>query len=211
MQPRYYRITTISRMFFSKAFLFSCLLSFALLPAVAQQPAAGNYKDFPLKRLNYEDGTSQCGYYDESNKSLYDCKGNVLKSNSPVLKISGSDYCCGEAAGRLNVAAKSIYFPAGSAKILEKAKPALDVVAEVLNKNPAIKITVETHTDIVGNPDKNQLLSEARAAAIKSYLASKGIDESRISSVGFGETKPIDGIKTATGRVKNSRVELAIQ
>lgn len=211
MQPRYYHITTISRQLFGRVFLFSCLLLFALSTSTAQQASNANYKDFPLKRLNYEDGTSQCGYYDEGNKILYDCKGNVLKSTSPVLKVSGSDYCCGEAAGRLNAAARNISFTTGGAKILERAKPALDEIAEVLKENPSATIRVETHTDVEGSSERNLALSEARAVAIKSYLAGKGVEERRINSVGYGEARPVAPNTTAAGRAKNNRVELVIQ
>jgi outer membrane protein OmpA-like peptidoglycan-associated protein len=72
-------------------------------------------------------------------------------------------------------------------------------------------VDVNGHTDSQGKDDKNQTLSDNRAAAVKRYLVSKGIAESRLTSTGFGAAKPIADNKTATGRAKNRRTELAVR
>jgi len=54
-------------------------------------------------------------------------------------------------------------------------------------------------------------LSESRAASVKAYLVSKGIDESRLTSAGYGQDKPIADNKTAAGRAKNRRVEMSVR
>jgi outer membrane protein OmpA-like peptidoglycan-associated protein len=71
-------------------------------------------------------------------------------------------------------------------------------------------LKIDGHTDNVGNDDFNMKLSDGRAASVRKYLISKGIDESRLESEGFGETTPVADNKTATGRSKNRRVEMKV-
>lgn len=66
-------------------------------------------------------------------------------------------------------------------------------------------------TDSIGTEKYNQALSERRANSAKDYIVKKGVDPSRISAQGFGETKPIADNKTAAGRAKNRRVEIKVQ
>ncbi|MBL7694911.1 MAG: OmpA family protein, partial [Ferruginibacter sp.] len=72
-------------------------------------------------------------------------------------------------------------------------------------------VQIDGHTDDVGKDENNQTLSENRAAAVKAYLVSKGIEESRLASAGYGETKPVADNKTAAGRAKNRRVEMSVR
>lgn len=77
----------------------------------------------------------------------------------------------------------------------------------LLNDNPELKFSIEGHTDNQGNKDINQPLSERRAAAVRNWLVGKGIDSSRLTNKGFGDTVPIDTNKTPEGRANNRRVE----
>jgi outer membrane protein OmpA-like peptidoglycan-associated protein len=82
---------------------------------------------------------------------------------------------------------------------------------DFIKKYPGAKIRLEGHTDWKGTEQYNQVLSEKRAEATKEYLVSKGnIDASRISTIGYGETKPVATNKTDDGRFKNRRVEILI-
>jgi len=81
---------------------------------------------------------------------------------------------------------------------------------EALKQYPTLKLAIEGHTDNVGKPEKNKTLSEARAASVKQYLLSKGIDAARLDSVGYGDTKPTQDNKTAKGRAANRRIEFKI-
>jgi OOP family OmpA-OmpF porin len=63
----------------------------------------------------------------------------------------------------------------------------------------------------VGTDQYNQNLSERRAAAVNAYLTKRGVDSSRITTKGFGESKPIADNKTAEGRAKNRRVEIKVR
>lgn len=112
---------------------------------------------------------------------------------------------------KVNKAAKNIFFTTGSAKLLAKSYNSLKEVAQILKDNPSYKIDVDGYTDITGNADKNQVLSESRAASVKQYLIGNGVDESRIVSTGHGINDPIADNKTAEGRAKNRRVEMKLR
>ncbi len=112
---------------------------------------------------------------------------------------------------KVNLAAKNIFFATGSARLLAKSYASLDNVVNILNDNSSYKVDVEGHTDITGTAEKNQVLSESRAASVKAYLVSKGVDESRVTSTGFGINKPVADNKTAAGRAKNRRVEMKLK
>ena len=78
-------------------------------------------------------------------------------------------------------------------------------------KYPVAQITVEGHTDAIGTEQYNQSLSERRAEAVKKYLAKEGgIDETKISTIGYGESKPVTLNDTAEGRAANRRAEILI-
>jgi OOP family OmpA-OmpF porin len=89
-----------------------------------------------------------------------------------------------------------------------KGQDVLGPVVKTMKDNPTLKVSVEGHTDSVGSDAYNQRLSERRAAAVKSYLVSEGIDGSRISTVGYGEAKPVASNSTEAGRAQNRRAEV---
>ncbi|MGE7369520.1 OmpA family protein [Neorhizobium sp. NPDC001467] len=86
----------------------------------------------------------------------------------------------------------------------------LDSVAIVLNKFGKTYIDINGHTDSTGSLQHNQGLSERRAASVANYLGSRGIDQRRISTMGFGPSQPIATNATPDGRAQNRRVEVAI-
>jgi outer membrane protein OmpA-like peptidoglycan-associated protein len=71
-----------------------------------------------------------------------------------------------------------------------------------------LKIGVEGHTDSVGSPKSNKILSDDRAKAVVGEIVARGIDANRLSAVGHGQDRPIADNKTEEGRAKNRRVEL---
>ena len=105
-----------------------------------------------------------------------------------------------------------VSFPtANKDKILSRSFTTLNSVADLLSKNKWVKkVRVEGHTDAQGNEDYNLDLSQRRAASVLRYLTESGIDADRLTSEGFGETKPIGTNRTAKGRGKNRRVEFII-
>ncbi len=111
---------------------------------------------------------------------------------------------------RVNVAANNILFVTGSAKLQSKSFKGLNDVAKIMIENPGMSLAIDGHTDNVGTEEKNQILSDNRAASVKAYLVSKGVDESRITSQGHGEMMPIADNKTAAGRQQNRRSEMTL-
>ena len=112
---------------------------------------------------------------------------------------------------KINFAAKNIFFSTGSAKLLPKSFKSLDGVAALLASDKSLMITIDGHTDNTGDATKNQKLSEARAASVKQYLVSKGLEEGRASVNGYGDTKPLAENKTVAGRAKNRRTEMTVR
>lgn len=86
----------------------------------------------------------------------------------------------------------------------------LDSVALVLKKFDKTFVDVNGHTDSTGSQQHNQALSERRAASVAYYLAGRGIDQRRVSAVGFGSSQPVASNATPEGRAQNRRVEVAI-
>jgi outer membrane protein OmpA-like peptidoglycan-associated protein len=105
---------------------------------------------------------------------------------------------------------RGVNFDFDKAVIREDAKPILDAAVATLKEEPAIAVSVEGHTDAVGTDAYNQRLSERRAKAVSDYLSAHGIDASRLSVNGFGESKPVADNDTAAGRAQNRRVELQV-
>jgi outer membrane protein OmpA-like peptidoglycan-associated protein len=83
-------------------------------------------------------------------------------------------------------------------------------VVELLEKNPTLSIELGGHTDNVGKPEANQKLSEQRAKAVMVYLTNKGIEPSRLSYKGYGESQPVAPNDTEEGRATNRRTEIKI-
>jgi outer membrane protein OmpA-like peptidoglycan-associated protein len=86
----------------------------------------------------------------------------------------------------------------------------LNRVVKLLSENPAIEIEMSAHTDSRGSDEYNFKLSDNRAKSVMDYIISKGIDSSRITSHGYGETKPVTTNDTDEGRQLNRRVEFKI-
>ena len=79
----------------------------------------------------------------------------------------------------------------------------------MLKEHPELKLVIEGHTDNVGKPDGNQVLSEKRANAVRQYLVDTyQIEAARLQAKGLGQTKPVTGNDTPEGRQNNRRVEL---
>ncbi len=104
-----------------------------------------------------------------------------------------------------------VFFNTGSDRIQARSFDLLDQVAAALQKAKHVKkLRIEGHTDSAGNDKKNLDLSARRAAAVVRYLAEKGVEATRLSSEGFGETRPIADNKKKDGRSANRRVEFVI-
>lgn len=103
---------------------------------------------------------------------------------------------------------ENTYFETNKAELKKSCIPSLDSLATILKQNPEVAIRIEGHTDNVGSSENNLKLSKERAASVRAFLISKGIDPGRITSEGFGDTRPLMSNDTEEGKSKNRRVEV---
>ncbi len=104
-----------------------------------------------------------------------------------------------------------LLFDTGSAQLNPGAYDRLRSVAVTLNNYPKSQVIIKGHTDSVGEEAFNQRLSEERSDRVRSFLVAEGVDPSRISAIGFGESLPVTTNSTAEGRTQNRRVEIEIR
>ena len=113
-----------------------------------------------------------------------------------------------EVQKQLNDYARTILFDTGKSSIKAESTSVMVDIITILKEYPNAKFTVEGHTDSVGSEKLNQSLSESRALSVKEFLVDKGIEEFRLSAVGYGESKPMATNNTRAGRTQNRRVEI---
>ena len=157
-------------------------------------PGVARYQGCPIP------DTDGDGVNDEEDKCINE-KGPASNFGCPIIDEV--------IVKKINMAAENVFFATGSFKLLAKSFKPLNDVVTILNANPTYKLSIDGHTDITGTPEKNQTLSENRAASVKAYLVSKGIAENRLTSTGYGQDKPRADNKTVKGRALNRRVEMA--
>ncbi len=116
-----------------------------------------------------------------------------------------------EVMATLNEYAKTILFDTGKSTFKKQAVEVLKAMTAIFKEYPQADFVIAGHTDSVGSDKSNQLLSEKRATAVRDYLISNGINADRLTTVGFGESKPVDTNNTATGRQNNRRTEVTLK
>lgn len=104
----------------------------------------------------------------------------------------------------------NIYFASGSATLKPESYPILDSVAILMRDNPTARIQIAGHTDSDGSDSYNQNLSENRAQSVFQYLVSTGIDGSRLTTIGYGESVPVAPNDTPANKAKNRRIEFTV-
>jgi len=102
-----------------------------------------------------------------------------------------------------------VLFDFNKATLKPESDSVLGKVAALLKADASIKAEVEGHTDNVGGDDYNLKLSDARAASVRNWLVQHGIDAARLTSEGYGKSRPVADNATDSGRARNRRVELA--
>lgn len=110
----------------------------------------------------------------------------------------------------LAAAASNIQFETGSANLLGMSYPVLDQVVSIMRQYPGYSLSIGGHTDSQGNDANNMALSERRSLTCFNYLVSKGIERTRMSYAGYGETRPVADNATVEGRAMNRRVEFRL-
>jgi outer membrane protein OmpA-like peptidoglycan-associated protein len=102
---------------------------------------------------------------------------------------------------------EGVNFESGKSTITQDSYISLMKVVDIMETFPEATFEIVGHTDNIGNKDKNMVLSADRANAVKNFLVEKGIAESRITTQGLGDTKPVASNKTPEGRAQNRRIE----
>ena len=108
----------------------------------------------------------------------------------------------------INSEKSRILFKADSSTLDSSDLMIIDTFKSLLDKYPDTTVTIEGHASSDGSEAYNQKLSEKRAAAVKKSLVDKGISADRLTTVGYGETKPVEPNNTTKGRARNRRVQL---
>lgn len=130
----------------------------------------------------------------------------VIEQEDMKQDITANDIL--ESLNSTGTATLHINFETGKADIKPESQKIVDEITTMLKQNPSLKLSIEGHTDNVGNATSNKTLSEKRANAILAALVSKGISKDRLSGKGWGQDKPVADNSTEEGRAKNRRVEL---
>lgn len=146
-----------------------------------------------------------CPWKDSDGDSVLDKDDACVDVPGPVANNG-----CPDIEEKLNAIGAVIPFDSEKAEITGEAKTVIDGAYEILAQYSTLGVTIEGHTDSRGPEGFNQKLSEARAAAVKDYLVKKGIDASRLSTVGYGESQPIASNMNKDGRKQNRRVEFKV-
>ncbi|MEM6320689.1 MAG: OmpA family protein [Bacteroidota bacterium] len=136
-------------------------------------------------------------------KTILSKKGKYLPLQEITLWMSPNEE-------NTEIKIEPIYFQQSESTILEPSYAALDDLLMLLQQNEQLHIRVEGHTENRGKPKDLLDLSEARAFAVKRYLMDRGIDSQRITTKGFGGTKPVKPNRNEELRRKNRRVEVRI-
>ena len=103
----------------------------------------------------------------------------------------------------------SIYFSFNSDELREESEPTLREIGDIMRRHPDWKLSVAGHTDAIGGDAPNLDLSKRRSASVKNALAGRfGVNAARLTTTGYGRSRPVDTNETEEGRARNRRVEL---
>lgn len=162
----------------------------------------GEYKIVLPRGVNYGFKSSAKGFISVSeNMDLTDLKEyKEIEKNLYLVPVEVGQTI------RLN----NIFFDTGLATLRDESESELKNLKKLLDENKSMTIEISGHTDNVGNDANNMKLSSDRALAVLQWLLNNGIDKTRLTSKGYGETKPIGDNNTEEGKQQNRRVEFTI-
>jgi OOP family OmpA-OmpF porin len=127
---------------------------------------------------------------------------------APTTDVAASATPATQMVPKANYNFANVQFEFDSAVLKTASYPMLDKVALEMKKDPSVTFNLNGYSSAEGTVEHNQALSNQRAGAVKSYLMNAGIDESRLSAKGYGESNPIAHNTTDEGKAQNRRVEI---
>lgn len=151
-----------------------------------------------------------CPYEDRDNDSVLD-KDDQCPDEAGTVANNGCPEVNAEVIGHLNEYSKTILFDLNKSSIRKSSYDALDAIVDIMKEYENAEFHIAGFTDSSGRSAYNLKLSKERAASVRSYLVSHGIEAGQITSEGYGEQYPIATNKTAAGRQQNRRVEVSLQ
>ena len=173
----------------------------------------GNFKPRKAYRLTPIPGR-RGSYYNTIYTQAYLCIDNIeLFDVALIEKPMAEDSTVPEASPEafLPVTLKNLLFEVGSSELQNTEIPELDKIVTVLKTNEAVSIRITGHTDNSGSEEENSVLSLERAESVAYYLIKKGVEESRITTEGFGSQFPLSSNDTENGKAQNRRVIIEFQ
>ncbi len=142
--------------------------------------------------------------------SIAACKSAPKKDDEDVTTAAADENALGDSDSGKAMGLQTVHFPFDAFVLDSTAKSVLKKNAEILKANPTLKIQIEGHADQRGGIQYNLALGEKRANAARKYIIDQGIDASRVTTISFGEERPIDPAETEEAYAKNRRANFAI-
>ena len=167
-----------------------------------QTDEQGNYLITLPVGKDYAFNVNRKGYlfYSDNYSLSVKSSDSVYQKNIPLQPIEVN----------ASIVLRNIFFDVNKYVLNPESQVELDKVVQLLSENPSVKIQISGHTDNVGKPADNLVLSNNRAKAVINYLVQKGIAIQRLTAKGFGETQPVAPNTTETGKAQNRRTEMKV-
>jgi len=150
-----------------------------------------------------------CPYEDRDNDGVLD-KDDECPDTPGTAANNGCPEPTAEAISELNEYSKTVLFDTNKSTIKAESEEALEAIHDIMHEYSNTVFHIEGHTDSVGSDEYNLNLSKERAAAVREWLVKNGIPSNRLTSEGYGESRPIDSNNSASGRQNNRRVEISL-
>jgi outer membrane protein OmpA-like peptidoglycan-associated protein len=170
--------------------------------AMQSNSVSGEYLVCLPPGKNYALNVSASGYlfYSENFSLKVKAANDPMERNIRMKPIEAGE----------NIVLNNIFFETNESSLKPESMVELNKVFSFLTENKTVKLEISGHTDNSGDKSFNQKLSENRAKAVVNYLIAKGIDASRLSSKGYGDTKPVAPNTNPENKAKNRRTEMAV-